>query len=112
MVTDSVTGLPLNNVSVTIIGPSITNSSKITGEYKTGLAAAGTYDVSFSKAGYTTKTINNVVLQNGILTILDVELNTILPTSYHFGLCCRKPVQEIRFLMPPCYSPVLNLIIR
>ncbi|MBK9320418.1 MAG: choice-of-anchor B family protein [Bacteroidetes bacterium] len=59
LVTDSVTGLPLNNVSVTIIGPSITNSSKITGEYKTGLAAAGTYDVSFSKAGYTTKTINN-----------------------------------------------------
>ncbi|MBK9401621.1 MAG: choice-of-anchor B family protein [Bacteroidetes bacterium] len=80
MVTDSVTGLPLNNVSVTIIGPSITNASKITGEYKTGLADAGTYDVSFSKAGYTTKTINNVVLQNGILTVLDVELNTIFPT--------------------------------
>lgn len=79
-VTDSVTLLPLNNVTITILGPSVSNTSKITGEYKTGLATAGTYDVQFSKAGYLTKTITGVNLQNGVLTLLDVQLNTILPT--------------------------------
>ncbi len=79
-VTDSVTGLPLNNVTVTITGPAITSTSKITGEYKTGLATAGNYTVEFSKPGYLTKTFNNVSLQNGVLTLLDVQLNTIVPT--------------------------------
>ncbi|MBL7922885.1 MAG: choice-of-anchor B family protein, partial [Bacteroidia bacterium] len=80
LVTDSVTGTPLNNVTVTILGPSITKQTKITGIYKTGLAAAGTYDVQFSKNGYITKTISGVSLQNGVLTTLNVELNTIVPT--------------------------------
>ena len=80
LVTDTNTTLPLNNVTVTILGPSIIKNTKITGLYKTGLAAAGTYDVSFSKAGYITKTITGVVLQNGVLTNLDVQLNTIAPT--------------------------------
>ena len=80
LVTDTNTTLPLNNVTVTILGPSIVKNTKITGLYKTGLPAAGTYDVSFSKAGYITKTITGVVLQNGVLTNLDVQLNTIVPT--------------------------------
>lgn len=80
LVTDSVTGSPLNNVSVKILGPGLTKNTKITGLYKTGLATAGTYDVEFSKAGYLTKTITGVSLQNGILTTLNVQLNTIVPT--------------------------------
>ena len=80
LVTDSVTGLPLNNVTITILGPAITKQSKITGIYKTGLATAGTYDVQFSKNGYITKTITGVALSNGVLTTLNVQLNTIVPT--------------------------------
>jgi choice-of-anchor B domain-containing protein len=80
LVTDTNTNAPLNNVVVKILGPSITKNTKITGLYKTGLAAAGTYDVEFSKAGYVTKVISGVVLQNGVLTILDVQLNTLFPT--------------------------------
>ncbi|MBP7168094.1 MAG: choice-of-anchor B family protein [Bacteroidia bacterium] len=78
-VTDSVTGIPLNNVVVTIISTSTTKNTNITGDYKTGLAAAGTYDVSFSKAGYITKTITGVQLQNGIVTNLNVQLATTQP---------------------------------
>ncbi|CAN5600876.1 hypothetical protein BH11BAC2_BH11BAC2_13370 [soil metagenome] len=79
LVTDSITGIPLNTVNVEILGPSINKSTKITGLYKTGLVQAGTYDVRFSKSGYITKTITGVILQNGILTNLDVQLAS-LPT--------------------------------
>lgn len=80
LVTDSTTGIPLGNVTVTILGPSITKQTKITGLYKTGLAASGTYSVQFSKPGYITKTISGVSLQNGVLTTLNVQLNTTVPT--------------------------------
>ena len=79
VVTDSITGTPLNAVTVNILNQNTTRQTQITGEYKTGLAAAGTYDVEFSKAGYITKTITGVNLLNGILTTLDVELAS-LPT--------------------------------
>lgn len=73
-VTDSISGSPLNGVTVTILTTSISKQTKITGDYKTGLATAGTYDVQFSKAGYVTKTITGVSLQNGVLTNLNVQL--------------------------------------
>jgi hypothetical protein len=38
---------------------------------------AGTYSVTVSRAGYQSKTISNVVLVNGQLTQLDVELNPL-----------------------------------
>ncbi|HQK97478.1 MAG TPA: choice-of-anchor B family protein [Bacteroidia bacterium] len=75
-VTDSVSGSPLNGVTVTILTTSISKQTKITGDYKTGLATAGTYDVQFSKAGYVTKTITGVSLQNGVLTNLNVQLTS------------------------------------
>lgn len=80
VVTDSVTGSPLNNVTVTILGPSIAENSKLNGEYKTGTATAGSYDVQFAKSGYVTKTISGVSLQNGVLTNLNVQLSTVFPT--------------------------------
>ena len=80
LVTDSATGIPLGNVTVTILGSSATKQTKITGEYKTGLATAGSYDVQFSKAGYITKTIPGVTLQNGILTNLNVALSSTVPS--------------------------------
>lgn len=79
VVTDSVSGTPLNAVTVSILNQNTTRQTQITGIYKTGLATAGTYDVEFSKPGYITKTISGVNLQNGILTTLDVELAS-LPT--------------------------------
>ena len=74
-VTDSICGAQLNDVTVEIIGTG--NQNKITnlaGEYKTGVAQAGTYTVSFSSPGYTTKTYAGVVLSNGVVTNIDVEL--------------------------------------
>lgn len=43
------------------------------GIYKTGLATAGTYNVTFSKDNYVDQTIS-IDLENGIVTVLDVQL--------------------------------------
>jgi len=74
VVTDSITGALLNNVLVEILATPVIDSTILTGEYKTGLADAGVYDVRFTKSGYNTKTITGVTLVNGVLTQLDIQL--------------------------------------
>lgn len=74
-VKDTVTQFNLQNVAVQIL--TVTNSntnSDVSGNYANGAATAGTYNVQFSKAGYQTKIINGVSLQNGITTTLNTQL--------------------------------------
>ncbi|MBL7929170.1 MAG: choice-of-anchor B family protein [Bacteroidia bacterium] len=95
IVTDSVTGLPINNASVQITSLSITVNSKISGDYKTGTAQAGTYSVTVTKAGYFPKTITGVTLNNGVVTILDVELSplsTVVLTGQVIDAVTQNPV--------------------
>ena len=73
-VIDSVTHLPLNGVSVTLSGAISSKSSNITGNYTTGIVNPGIYDATYSKNGYRSKTISNISLQSGVLTIQDLEL--------------------------------------
>ena len=73
-ITDSCTGLGIPNVTITINGAGITKNGKLSGIYKTGTASAGTYSVTFSKAGYIGKTISGVSLTNGQLTNLNLQL--------------------------------------
>jgi choice-of-anchor B domain-containing protein len=73
-VSDSISGIPINNAKIQILNTTISKQSKLTGEYKTGTAAAGVYDIQVSKAGYITKTFYGVNLSNGIVTNLDVQL--------------------------------------
>ncbi|MCW3083011.1 MAG: hypothetical protein JWP12_377 [Bacteroidetes bacterium] len=72
-VTDSVCGVQLNNVHVTVTAM-INDSTDISGQYRTGSAIPGTYSVTFSKSGYITKTITGVVLSPGIVNNLNVAL--------------------------------------
>lgn len=73
-VTDAVSGAGLNGVRVEILSelPN-TELSDLRGDYATGQALPGTFDVRFFKQGYLPK-IASVTLENGELTILDVEL--------------------------------------
>ncbi len=78
VVTDSVSGLPLNNATVQVIGVTLPNETTgVNGKYATGTVTPGTVSVQVSRAGYQTKTVNNVVLVNGQLTITDVALNPL-----------------------------------
>jgi choice-of-anchor B domain-containing protein len=75
-ITDSITGLAINNVKIQIVPSGISDYSDFSGDYAFGTAVAGTYDIMFSKSDYNTKTVKDVVLDNGLLTILDVELSS------------------------------------
>lgn len=78
VVTEMGTGTLLSNVAITLDATPIYTSSELDGEYRTGIAAAGSYDVTFVKAGYVPKTVS-VALQNGIVTIENVELEPAVP---------------------------------
>lgn len=75
IVTDSITGLPINNVQITIQPSGKSANTDLAGEFKTGTAMAGTYDIEFKKAGYITKIVSGVQLVNGQLTPLNIQLS-------------------------------------
>ncbi|MEM9823780.1 MAG: choice-of-anchor B family protein, partial [Bacteroidota bacterium] len=82
IVTDALSGALLNDVLVEI-SSSQTNfaNSDLSGVYKTGQATAGTFDVTFSLAGYFPKTVS-AILENGEVTLLDVELDPLPNASF------------------------------
>ncbi len=74
-VTDINTGAPLGDVEI-IIDSSIEDNlanTNVFGAYGSGLATAGTYDVTFTKANYFPVTIQ-ATLDNGVVTIADVQM--------------------------------------
>ncbi len=74
-VKDSSTFLNLQGVLVQILTVSAANTSTdVSGNYATGAAGAGLYNIQFSKTGYQTKIINSVSLANGVVTILNTKL--------------------------------------
>ncbi|TXB68955.1 choice-of-anchor B family protein [Phaeodactylibacter luteus] len=74
MVTDSITGMPLNEVEVVIDSeqPNL-GQTDVFGNYATGQVLSGAFEVTYAKPGYRSKTIT-VELNNGELTEADVEL--------------------------------------
>ena len=74
LVTDSLTGLPLNNAKVFVLNTPNADTTGINGIYKTGAALPGAYTVEVLKTGYHSKTIQNVVLDTGQVKLLDIEL--------------------------------------
>lgn len=80
IVTDIVSGQPLDNVAVTILPSNPTDYTRM-GKYKTGIADSGTYSVRFSKSGYRTHMANHVRLTNGVVTTLHVRLIPAIKVS-------------------------------
>ena len=74
IVKDASNEMPLNEVQITF--NNVSESSKLDGSFKTGTAQAGTYEVTFSKIGYLSKTIT-ANLSNGVVTNLDIELQPV-----------------------------------
>ncbi len=79
VVTDALTGSPIFDVTVDITPiPGVEATTNVTGDYSSGYATAGTYDVTFSKPGfYIPLTITGVSLENGVTTILNAELESL-----------------------------------
>lgn len=80
-VTDVVTGAPLNNVLVEIDATQLnTENSDFDGDYKTGIATSGSYQVTYSLDGYIPQTVT-VVLVNGEIIIQDIQLQPAVPVN-------------------------------
>lgn len=75
-VLDMATGNPINDVQIEILSTNTIEHSNAVGEFATGIAASGTYDVRFSKTGYSSKTIA-VDLQQGEVTEQVVQLEAL-----------------------------------
>lgn len=89
VVTHSETGELLSGVAVAIASEQPNKStSDLNGNYKTGVADAGTYEVTWSKVGYESMTLSTELF-NGENVVLDVEL-VALPTYSFSGSAVRS----------------------
>ena len=75
-ITELGSGIPLNNVDVTIDGQNIHDKSNVIGDYATGIESTGTYDITYSKVLYFPQTISKN-LSEGSITSQDVALQKI-----------------------------------
>lgn len=76
-VTDAVTGNPIPNVTISIIGDAKSETkTSFSGTYATGTGNLGTYEIVVSQYGYEPDTIE-IGLINGFVSILDVQLQPL-----------------------------------
>ena len=81
LVTDTATGLPLDNAKVFLFGTPNADTTLTSGQYKTGAATSGTYTVEVLRPGYVARTIPNVTLTSGQTTTLNIALGSIVGTN-------------------------------
>lgn len=77
-VTDAITSDPLQGVEVEVLGHDQTELSDLQGQYKTGLGATDTYDITYTKYGYEQKTVTET-LTMGDTVFTNVELTPLPP---------------------------------
>ena len=68
------TGVPVNNATVELQGIITADPTGLGGTYATGYHTGGTYTVVASAPGFEPATITGVVLENGQVTFLDIDL--------------------------------------
>ena len=77
LITNADTGNPIAGANVDIDADQINGAqSDFTGEYKTGIATAGTYSVTYSAQGYLPQTLE-LTLENGVIVEQDVQLEPL-----------------------------------
>ncbi len=76
-VTDINTGAAISGADILIEADQLNQgTTDFTGEYKTGIATAGTYNVTYSASGYTPQTLE-LTLENGVTVMQDVQLGAL-----------------------------------
>ncbi len=76
-VTDINTGAAINGADISIDADQANQgTTDFSGEYKTGIATAGTYSVTYSASGYTSQTLE-LSLENGVIVMQDVQLGAL-----------------------------------
>jgi len=78
-VTELGSGTAINQANIEIVSSTIIDQSDVVGEYETGIATSGNYDIIYSHPSYVSDTVFGVVLANGVVTIQDVQLTAVVP---------------------------------
>lgn len=73
-VKDSICNTPLTGVTVTISTVNVTDVSDLSGVIRTGTPIPGTYNVTFTKAGYQNYVMNNVVFSPGVVDTFNIKM--------------------------------------
>ena len=79
IVTDKESGLGISGTQIILKDQTMLTQTGFYGDYKTGVATTGTYSIQFIKTGYLPLSIDNILLEQGKLTELDVELEKTNP---------------------------------
>lgn len=82
IVSDQNTIAPIPNASAVIISHNQIEHTDLAGNYSTGIATPGTYDVAFYKAGYFPDTLFGVNLTSGNITNGDIFLEPKVPFQF------------------------------
>ncbi|NND76658.1 MAG: choice-of-anchor B family protein [Flavobacteriales bacterium] len=77
-ITDASNSIGINGADIQILGTNVVDESGFDGAYATGYAVSGDYDVTVTKGGYEPATVT-ATLENGVITILDVALQPLVP---------------------------------
>jgi hypothetical protein len=85
-------GEPIPNVVCAVVGLYISALSDEDGSYEISLIPGGTFDISFTKPGYETVIIENIVIENGAATSLNTQIQQISGTGNL--ICYVENVQE------------------
>lgn len=81
-VTNAITGAAVSGASVSIASPQANAANTdLVGNYKTGQAIPGVFDVTVTATGYFPKTVQ-ATLENGVLTILNVKLEPLVINQF------------------------------
>ncbi|MDI6739591.1 MAG: FlgD immunoglobulin-like domain containing protein, partial [Candidatus Edwardsbacteria bacterium] len=105
VVTDSITGLPINRAQVAVGGinkPVYADS--LAGDYHRMLMT-GNYNLTFSKTGYASKTINNIRVKFDSVTNLNVQL---APVTGVAALPLERPLPVITELFYSRPNPITD----
>ncbi len=76
IVTESGSGTPLSDVTVSLTGNAMEEQTASTGFYATGMVDPQTTDVTYSKVGYYPQTVS-VSLTSGVVNVQDIQLEQI-----------------------------------
>ena len=77
-VSDESNGSPITNATIVLESTNVVDNTDAFGNFKTGYAIGGTYDITFSAPAYEPKTVQ-VELQNGVGSTVNVMLTPLTP---------------------------------
>ena len=74
-VVDKDAGVPLGGARITVVGTSLTETTKVDGRYAFQSVPAGTVTLRVAMIGYTPKSVTEVVVTEGGITTQDISLS-------------------------------------